>query len=191
MIPIIIPTLKVEDAKGVAETAVMLAGCDCKPLVIVDHNRDGFTKTINRGLRQVQNHELACILVDDVNPLTANWLKLLAEPFDLDVVGFTGPSGPCRTRPQNIGRMGQTNRHILVDHLAFFCVLLRTKIGLLDENFIHYGSDVDMQWRSSYQSIWVTGVYVDHGVHAPIAEWYERDITLLHERYTGADWMVG
>ncbi len=190
---IIIPTLDRAQAERTAERAGI-----AEPVIVVDEARAGFTQTVNRGLRESLDGELVGVLVDDAEPVTKDWLKRLTDPFDKSQVGFVGPSGPCRTDPQNQGKPNEPLRYILVDHLAFFCVVMRTQmlkeVGLLDESFVHYGSDVDLQWRArqhDWYSLWAKGVYVHHGLHYPVGEWWARDMRLLTERYYGARWLVG
>lgn len=195
---IILPTLDKAKAEATAELAVQQAGCACDPLIVVDTERQGFTKTVNRGLCEALDGELVGVLVDDAAPVTKDWLKLLTEPFEKSQVGFVGPSGPCRTEPQNRGKPEESLRYILVDRLAFFCVVMRTQmlreVGLLDEGFVHYGSDIDLQRRArqhDWYSLWAKGVYVQHGVGYPIADWWKHDTRLLHERYSGANRLAG
>lgn len=183
---IIVPTLSYTDGIITATRAQQHAGVPALTLVIEDQDRQGFTKTVNRGLSQAKGDVV--ILVDDcVTP--DNWLRDLQtavyERARLNI-WFAGPSGPCRTIPQNTGRPGDKRRPRTVGHLAGFCLYAkREAVELrLDERFIHYASDVDWQRRAKQHgahSLWLPSVYVDHGLHKPHQEWWEHDQRLLAE----------
>jgi len=76
---------------------------------------------------------------------------------------------------------------MLVSHLAGFCLVIRktalAQVGLLDERFKHYGSDIDYQWRARERgggrSVWVPEVYVDHELHRPRQPWWREDNELF------------
>jgi GT2 family glycosyltransferase len=57
----------------------------------------------------------------------------------------------------------------------------------LDERFIHYASDVDLQRRAKREhgalSLWVPSVFVEHGLHPPHMEWWQHDQRLLAEAW--------
>lgn len=79
----------------------------------------------------------------------------------------------------------------VVRQLPFWCVLIRRElldaIGLLDEQFVHYGSD---NWfcaqanEAGWKCVWVRDVYLEHRHHGSgqIKEWYKRDQKLLRQR---------
>ena len=188
MLELIIPTRNPEQARQMARTAQARAGCAVRVRIVHDEHGEGFTKTVNRGLRQVDGEaEAVCLLNDDAVPVTDEWLRILHQQLlKYKDVGFAGPSGPCRTMPQAMGEAGGSWAQlppIHVGHLAGFCLLVRheviDKVGLLDERFIHYGSDVEWQWRSGFNSLWVPAVYCEHEVGKPIAKWWEHDKGLL------------
>jgi len=185
---ILIPTQNEEQAARTGELAVSLAGLECEYRVQVDADGEGFTKTVNRGITDYSGH--ICLLNDDCVPITQDWLAILKEEMDRRVplgVWFAGPSGPCRTAPQNQGRIGDRRRPRIVDHLAGFCLLGVPgvfRLGL-DEQFAHYGSDVDLQWRMrreyDKQPLWVPEVYVEHVLHEPHKAWWEQDQQKLRD----------
>lgn len=159
-----------------------------KAEVVVDENGEGFTATVNRGLEDYAGD--VCLLNDDAVPLTDDWLAILKREMDRREalnVWFAGPSGPCRTAPQNGGRVGDHRRPRLVSHLAGFCLLIKAeaveKLGQLDDRFIHYASDVDFQLRArkdfGSRSLWVPGVYVKHELHPPRQLWWDQDQQLF------------
>lgn len=182
--PVIIPTLHLsvgmEKAKGLDNYKI-----------VVDTRREGFTKTVNRGLAKNMHHEFVCLLNDDATPIAENWLDKLVEVFSwAKNVGFVGPSGTCRTAPQNTGVIGDKRLATPVSHLAFFCVVIRTEVlrqvGLLDEDYIHYGSDIDLQLRAKklgFYPVWRPDVYVKHEVKTPIAGWSQHDTNLLRSKW--------
>jgi GT2 family glycosyltransferase len=144
------------------------------PELWIEYDPDwiGFTKVVNRGIRNVGT-EFVCILNDDIPRFGMNWLLNLREGMDSHpLTGFVGPSGNCRTEPQRSGNARiRKKQFVPVGHLAWFCVLIRMsvfdEIGLLDESFLDYGSDVDFQWRAQDQgwiSVWCPHVYIWHDV---------------------------
>ena len=190
MISIVIPTLEPERAAETAKLATTRAGIDCRAIVVHDEGRCGYTRAVNVGLAQAEGGDV-CLLVDDCVP-GEGWLRALVEAAETRAslgVWFAGPSGPCRTPPQNGGRVGDLRRPRLVPHLAGFCLYVRRacieQLGGLDEAFIHYASDVDWQRRARRDygatSLWVPGVYVDHGLHPPHREWWIQDQARLRE----------
>lgn len=124
-----------------------------------------------------------CILNDDCE-VRIGWLATLWDELERRPdCWFAGPSGPCRTAPQNTGRPGDERRPEIVSHVAGFCLVIRRKaieaLGPLDETFRHYGSDVDYQWRAAKEhgkrTLWIPGVFVDHELHAPHEPWHSMD----------------
>ncbi len=64
---------------------------------VVDAQRDGFTKTVNRGLVNTDAPYI-CIMSDDAVPGTEGWLVALYKALD-GGYGFAFPTMPCRTTP--------------------------------------------------------------------------------------------
>lgn len=191
-IPIIVPTLS-EYTFDAGKTA----GCDTRIMEIVDVHGCGFTKTVNRGIRWAleRSPEYVVILNDDAYPSDHSWLLRMITAMNLiPRVGLAGPGGLCSTLPQAFGVPYMDNDIHVVKQLAFFCVVIRTAvfrdIGLLNEDFIHYGSDNDFVLRASaagWNSVWAQHVYVAHNHHTSSSditkEWKEHDKKVLAEKW--------
>jgi hypothetical protein len=188
---IVIPTLDPDKALKTADLARERAGCECR--VIIQHDEDGlgFTATVNEAIEGVPGY--IALLNDDCIP-SQGWLATLIEEIEKRAklnVWFAGPSGPCRTHPQNSGRKGDHRRPRSVKHVAGFCLVARPgafdALDGLDPDFTHYASEVDAQWRArrdhGAKSLWVPSVYVDHELHPPLSEWWARDQTILHNKW--------
>lgn len=188
----IIPTIDLDAAKETAELAVESAGTELDITIVHDEAREGYTRTVNQGLKAIEPGDHVVLLNEDVR-MTHGWLHILATEVDRrDALGvwFAGPSGPCRTEPQCLGRPGDKRRPRIVDHVAGFCLFIKAeafeKLGLLDERFQHYASDVDYQWRGAKlgkRVLWVPGVYADHELHDPQQEWWNKDHALLNQKW--------
>ena len=183
---VICPTLDKKTATKQAQANLSKAGLKSGLVVVEDVNREGWTKTVNRGWAD----DDLCILNDDcVCPegwLLALWDALLSR----SQAGFAGPSGACRTAPQSMGRPGDTQDPRFVSHLAGFCLMIKRRVaqsGKLDEAFVHYGSDTAYQWEArrklGVRSLWVPRVYICHELHAPHQPWYKRDNELFRQRW--------
>jgi hypothetical protein len=193
MITILIPTLDGERGQDTGALALDRAGRGNIALhVQVDGDTEGFTRTVNAGLAKIPAGDV-CLYNDDCVP-SDGWLAALARElggFARLNAWFVGPSGPCRTPPQSGGRPGDGRRPRPVKHLAGFCLLVKRdaldKMGGLDEDFVHYGSEVDLQWRARRKygatSIWVPEVYVAHQLHKPHMKWWVKDQRLLEVRH--------
>jgi GT2 family glycosyltransferase len=185
-ISIVIPTLNVERATSTAECAEEWADWPAITMIVEDRQQRGFTHTVNRGVSEARTNYV-CLLNDDVMPMTDGWLRQLRDAIhDRQNWGLVGPSGPCRTHPQKTGLPGAPYGLRVVSHLAFFCVLIKrevfNKVGTLDEDFPHYGSDTEFCWRANhagYESVWARHVYVDHEVHDQIEPLATRAAELL------------
>ena len=183
MITLIVPAVDPEQGQRIMDGLVDRAGVDVHPLLIDDHQRSGYTAACNRGLAQaLERGTDACICVDDVEPVTDNWLARLNQALYLNnSIWFAGPSGACRTPPQNSGRVDDPRPVQYVSHVAGFCWLIKNvalqRVGLMREELSNYGSEVDYQWRARAQggrTVWVPDVYVKHELHAPRQpEWDE------------------
>jgi GT2 family glycosyltransferase len=91
------------------------------------------------------------------------------------------------------GRPGQQGIQT-VNQLPFWCALVKRttidKIGVLDEAFIHYGSD---NWycktarEHKIQCIWVRDVFLTHRQHGSglINKWRVHDQQILAKRMRG------
>ncbi len=161
------------------------AGVDV--LVIHDTRRQGYTATVNEGIAQAKAGHL--LLLNDDCLLSDDWLSILLREMERRRdAWFVGPSGRCRTFPQNTGRPNDKRRPRYVDHLAGFCLLVHPQgRRLLTSEFVHYGSDVDLQWdaqRRGGRSLWIPEVYCSHGLH-DVNDWWERDQATLKQIWGG------
>lgn len=189
---IIIPTLHPNDAYETGFLATANAGCDTVLNVVHDTRGDGFTKTVNRGLRTLTT-EYVCLLNDDAVPITENWLVLLKEAINTKPdYGFAGPSGKCRGELQSSGHLGMPFELRTVLFLSFFCTLIRREVfddvGLLDEDFIHYASDNWLTWiayKAGWRSVLARHVYVEHEVGETIWPWKIQDKMTLRRKLQG------
>jgi len=168
-IAIIIPTLDQAKAKATGRLALLSAGCDAR-LIVVDGPERGFTKTVNEGLRQTTNEDV-CLLNDDVTRFQHGWLAALsAGLYSKPRYGIAGPSGKSAAKSRE-GRLGMTGIEA-VHQISFWCVLIRREvideIGILDERFIHYGSDNEYCRRAArkrWRCVWIKSVYLVHKHH--------------------------
>lgn len=190
MITLVLPVVDLDVGLTRAHVLEKSAGCDVDVRIVHDFERNGYTPAVNKGLQWALDHGTdACICVDDCDPLTNKWLHNLKVVLDSrDSVWFTGPSGPCRTPPQNTGVPHDGRSPQYVSHLAGFCLLIAhealEKNGLLNPKLKHYGSDVDYQWRARKiggRSVWVPYVYMDHELHAPSQPAWDRDNKIFNQ----------
>lgn len=156
----------------------------------------GYVENMNHLLDKVdpEQDEYFVMYNEDCEPWTNNWLAILLKEMEdrkaLNV-WFAGTSGKSRTYPMNNGRPGDKRKPRLVKHLPSFCLLVKTealvKLGKLDTDFKHYGSDVHWQWRAAAEfgasSLWVPSVYIAHELHPPRPEWWEQDQVTLSEKW--------
>ena len=190
---IVIPTLDPERGGDTGRLARITARCDCRIEVVHDQEGDGFTKTVNRGIELRRPDEDVCLLNDDVDIFHYGWLRTLQNALyvyhDCDYdYGIAGPSGES----MSISCAGQLGDEGLksVNQLPFWCVLIRgaviDKIGLLDEAFIHYGSDgyyCRIARQNGWQCVWVKSVYLrhEHRGSALQREWRQKDLMTLKQ----------
>lgn len=156
-----------------------------------DVHKQGFTKTINRGLRQLKSGEDALLLNDDVNDFSQNWLETLRKVLHSDKsYGICGPSGRSKAGPMNAGKPGQKGTQI-VRQLSFWCVLMKRamidELGLLDEAFIHYRSDnwyCHVMKRKGWKCVWARAVFLKHRHHGSgmRGKWRSHDKAIYDER---------
>lgn len=195
-VPLIIPTLSPARGLATLKYASANAGIGVGGCVIWDRDGQGFTRTVNAGLRDVLDPEEApgvssflCLLNDDVRPRTRGWLRTLVSALlERPGAGFSGPSGPSRTPPMCWATGPEDAPAVTVAHLPGFCLVIRQEVvwscGFLDEGFTHYGSDVELQIRSraaGWSSVWVPSVWVDHELGEPIEPWWSEDQGRLAE----------
>jgi len=181
-VAIIIPTLNADQGNITGQKALLTARCDAR-LIVVNGPKRGFTKTVNDGLRQLKDGEDACILNDDVSGFQHGWLATLQRAlYSNDKFGIVGPSGKSAAISRN-GRPGDSGLE-KCKQLSFWCVLIKrkviSKIGILDERFIHYASDNEYcirAIRNGWDIVWVKDVYLNHVGHGSGLEtkWKQRD----------------
>ena len=168
---IVIPTLTLSQGQDTGRLAVLSSGLDpamVRVFVSYDANKEGFTRTANKGLREVREGEDVCVLNDDVLKFQFGWLRILQSVlYSSSNFGIAGPSGRSASTPKS-GRLG--GRGILtINQLPFWCVLVRhdtlKKLPLLDERFIHYSSDTHYCMRArklGWKCVWAQSVYLWH-----------------------------
>jgi len=189
MTAIVIPTLDATRGENTGKLALLAAGMKTRLIVSAGPKR-GFTKTVNDGIRQTKDEDI-CLLNDDVIGFSSGWLATLHQVLHSNPkYGIIGPSGKSSTPPTNTGKPGMQGIQI-VDRLPFWCVLIHRKlidtIGLLNEDFKHYGSDYDYCLRTrkaGWYCIWAREVFLNHQQHGSgiIAEWVNVDHRLLYHR---------
>lgn len=193
MIDIIIPTLSKEQGEETGRLALITAGLEARVTVVYDKDHQGFTKTVNRGIRQTAGE--VCLLNDDVRVFQYGWLRILHDTLmSGSSVGIVGPSGRCASvnKAGVSGDYGYQNVHML----PFWCVLIKRavfdEIGLLDEDFIHYSSDTwfcRLARRAGYRVIWDKSVYLEHDHQGSglIKEWriHDREVLVRKGRKLG------
>jgi GT2 family glycosyltransferase len=192
VIAVVVPTLGVQDGY---KNALKTAGVSYAPYVVCDDNQEGFTRTVNDGLKMALHlgADHVCILNDDIVAGSRNWLARLTNVLDsTPEVGIVAPGGRCKTYPQCKGTPGLPPKIYSVKQLAFFCAVIRRDVletvGLLDEGFIHYGSDSDYCLRAlkaGYKLGYVQDVYMEHLAHqsTPRPEWKDHDTRLFQQRW--------
>jgi len=193
-IGLIIPTLDPMKAQA-SKDKWADAGLDYLYMLAVDNECEGFTKTVNIGFECLALEEqdgnyyfdYFGILGDDAVPETEGWLLELRKALERGY-GFAFPTMPCRTIPiSRARRASPTEQLVEIPHGPYGCVLMRREVleevGLLDEAFSHYGSDVDHQRRSSWKSVWAAHVYVHRELHEPREPWWTEDGEEFRRRY--------
>lgn len=194
-IAVIIPTLSKQRGK-ITGTMAMAAKGHCEAALIISHDpeRTGFSKTCNRGIRQAHEQADICLLNDDITWFQHGWLATLQRAlYQNSNYALAGPSGKSATNPMKMGKLGMCGIRV-INHLPFWCVLIKrsvvSRLGLLDEAFIHYASDswyCDQVKRAGLKSIWVRDVYLEHRKHGSnlISKWRKRDQALYRRRKKG------
>lgn len=185
---IIMPTINPEQAAETARINEERAGTDLETLILVDEDREGYTKTVNRGLAEVDGP--VCIVVDDAI-MSEGWLLTFEREVEKRralKIWFAGPSMRCRTHPQNTGRPGDKRRPRVVPHVCGV-VLYATEeavaMGPLDERMVHYACDVDWQRRATGRSLWIPSVWCEHELHDPAhMDWWRNDHRVLREKWS-------
>jgi len=168
---IVIPTLDLEQGQRTARMAMISSGLKASLIraeVIHDTQGVGFTKTVNRGLRNARPGEDICLLNDDIEAFQFSWLRILQrELHSRPSYGLVGPSGRSASTPRT-GQPGGFGLKI-VNSLPFWCTLIRAQtfkdVGLLDERLIHYSSDTwycTLARKANWKCVWVKSVFLWH-----------------------------
>ena len=217
-VAVITPTLDIELHEERIRGAVMRGGVPGAKLFMRQDSvpLQRYTRTVNDGIARAfelgtvtagvfncyeksQPWDYVCLLNDDCEPQTDNWLAKLLWCFDLDntrfpergPIGYVAPGQPCRT----VGMMEATGpadepqtRHIFA--VPFGCVVIKRAVfydvGLLDPMFVHYSSDTDHQYRArgfGWQSVWAPHVWVDRKRHEPMMELWTADRRAFERRW--------
>lgn len=168
---IVIPTLRPKVANETGKIAMATAGCSVPVRLIVVHDakKEGFSKTINKGMRTSRKDEDVCLLNDDVSGFQFGWLATLQRVLYLNPkYGLSGPSGKSAAAPMKGGRPGQSGTQV-VNIISFWCVLMKramlSKLGYLDEVYIHYCSDTGYCRRmkvNGWRCVWAKAVFLTH-----------------------------
>ena len=186
---------EVDDVKSNLETAIATSGIPgCEYRLGINQAGEGYVAGINKAIEQIDDDSYICLLNSDSVPLTDDWLYTLIQEMERRQalnVWFAGPSGGCKTAPQNSGRHNDKRRPRLVKHVSGFCMLVHphvvSAIGLMDESYIHYAGEIDWQWEAIRQfnvrALWVPEVFVSHAVHQAHQDWWEHDHKLLNEKW--------
>lgn len=195
-VDIIVPTLDPEQGTRTAQLGRLSSGMeDVLIRVIHDEEQEGFTKTVNRGLKQLRPGAIPCLLNDDVYGFQYAWLRILVGTLlSRPDYGIVAPSGNSASGPSN-GMLGERGIKTL-PMVPFWCVVIRPplieKLGLLDERFIHYSSDTWYCRRSrqlGYLVVWDRSVYLwhEHQGSGLIKEWriHDRDVLVKLGRKAG------
>jgi len=189
-IAIVIPTLDKAKGEDTGKLALAMAGCSVPVRVLVSHDRkkQGFTKTVNQGIRAADPAEDICLLNDDITEFQYGWLEILRQVlYSNTKYGISAPSGASAAAPMNQGHRGQTGTQV-VKQVSFWCVLMKRemldKLGLLEEACIHYCSD---NWychtmrRKGWKCVWAKAVFLEHVHHGSKlqAAWRTHDRKVL------------
>lgn len=161
----------------------------------VDHERRGFIATANRGIRAVlpKFPDYVCLLNADAIPVQRGWLERLIEPLaTVSAYGFSGPSLPCGTWPQNSGKPEARPGVEIVSKLNFSCTAIKRQVfqstGLFDERYIHYGGDYAFLHEAQecgWLAVWVRDVYCWHEWQGNrFKEWLQPDHELFYSEWT-------
>lgn len=192
-IAIVIPTLKKSVGVDTGQQALIAAGCSVpvRVIVSVDKKREGFTRTVNAGIVRADESADICILNDDVTNFQFGWLEQLRRGlYSNSIYGLSGPSGKSAAAPMNSGLPGMMGLQV-VEQISFWCVLLKremlSKLGLLDEAFIHYCSDnwyCHVMNKKGWRCVWVKSVYLEHEHRGSgmQSKWRKHDRTLYFKR---------
>lgn len=180
---IVVPTLNLQKAQRVGKLAQLSAGVNTRLEIVYERKARGFTKAVNLGMERTLPTEDVCLLNDDVQRFNYSWLATLqAALYSSRDYGIAVPSGDCASAMRS-GKLGNSGI-IKANTVPFWCALIKrdvlSKLGPLDEDFIHYSSDT---WycirarKAGWRSVWVKAVYLwhEHEGSGFRMEWKEHD----------------
>jgi len=192
-------TLTFDVGSAAVEQARKTAGIDCDVFVSVDPLGQGGCKTANIGWKKAldEDYDYLVYLNDDVTITQSGWLRRMIEVLEeRDNRGIAVTGGVCNTYPQNTGKPGLPEKVIDVPMAAFFTVVIKRavleSIGLLDDDFIHFGCDSDYVERAKrfgWKIVYIQDIYVIHD-HLEVKDrpqkirnWKRRDTTTFFDRW--------
>ena len=189
---IVTATLDFDKGRETCILARESAGVPCDIVVAYDKVPRGATANANAGFKRAMMTDVQYIayIVDDVRITQQGWLKRLIEVLESDPkLGIATPSGKCRS-VQGGGRPGMPQKVQLIPNMSFFVAVIKRTlmedIGLLDEDYIHYGSDNDYCMRANargWKFAWVQDVYAYHTSTPYVKKWKTRDQALYQKRW--------
>ena len=189
-------TLDIDTGVQAVENALETGGMPGDFFVSVDREKQGGCKTANECFRFfVRNTDFThlCYVNDDVSFPQHGWLRRLVNAVEQDERYYVaGPSGKCGTLPQQSSKKGMAPRINVVEKLSFFCAVFPRRaincVGILDDNFIHYGCDSDYCVRVNQSGnicIWVQDVWVEHEKGPMIKKWKHLDVAMMAKKWAG------
>lgn len=193
-ITIIVPTLDAKKGTKTGTAALATTGCHVPIVLVVSHDeaQQGFTKTVNDGIKQADPTHDICLLNDDVSGFQMGWLEIMRRVlYSNKRYGLSCPSGASAAKPMNAGTIGMSGSQV-VSQASFWCVLLKREmldaLGLLDEAFVHYCSDnwyCDVMRKKGWQCVWARAVYLKHRKHGSGLQriWRDHDRKIYFKRH--------
>ncbi len=207
-VPIVMPVLASEYVVGMAnlETSRQCAGYETKELVVVDTKRVGVVRTFNKAFHLALENDwnekapagleytfkYVCFLSADECYHQEGWLRRLVAVADsCPEYGFIVPSQVCGTAPQKHARPGMAPEVEVVNRAAFggglFRVGMLNQIGLMSEDYRHYGADYELQGiarEAGWLVAWVKDVWCEHDWQPDaFTEWVGADRALYYSRW--------
>lgn len=184
------------DLTVASETIEHLRSMDYLPFgasISVDEEERGFTWNANKLLRGVMetNATHVVIINEDIRVRYGRWLTSLIYNIDQSpYYGMASPTGACRTQPICFGGTDEPFQVMRVSQLPMFCTVIKREVidalGLLESEYIHYGSDSDYCERAilaGWQLIWVQYVYIENKLSPIREEWKEHDRRVFFKRW--------
>lgn len=134
----------------------------------IEHNMDeyGATKAINRGLRKAQRKRMdAVVIIDDMTWDDKNWLQKMQNiAYSSDDIYFVTFSD-IRKRTIN-----NTEFAWSIWGFSYIKRKCLDEIGLMDENFPHWGNEVDYGYRIFKHNKKIERVDINFATHSRVDE---------------------